>query len=61
VQVTAHAGDDVEKGEYFSKLIAVTSCTVSLEMNIAVPQKTENIYLFHYLCVCMCVCVCVCV
>ena len=41
-QVIAHAGDDVEKGEYFSKLIAVTSCTVSLEMNIAVPQKISH-------------------
>ena len=46
-QVTAHAGEDVEKGEHSSIVGGSTNCTVTLEINMVVSQKKkwESLYL----------------
>ena len=42
-QVTAHAGEDVEKGEQSSIVGGSTNCTVTLEINMVVSQKKLGI------------------
>jgi hypothetical protein len=40
--VIAHAGEDVEKGEYSSIPGGSENCTTILEINLAVSQEIEN-------------------
>jgi hypothetical protein len=39
----AHASKDVEQGEEFFIAMRVQTCITTLEINLAVSQKTENI------------------
>ena len=41
-QPTAHVGENLEQEEYFSMLVGVQTCTVTLEINLVVYLKFEN-------------------
>ena len=42
MQVTAHAGKDVEQGEHSSFAGGGETCTTTMEINIVVPQRVGN-------------------
>ena len=48
-QVTGHAGSDLDQGNPPQLLVGDLTGTVTLEINVAVPQKTDNRY-FSYSC-----------
>jgi hypothetical protein len=47
IQVTADAGEDVEKEEHSPLLVGLQACTTTLEISLVVPQKIGHYATLH--------------